>query len=93
MTMEVTRVREGNHTWIEPPLDNSWDDLTRLRWHAAVTEHDCGVSVRVERPTRLTEYNVLVGGSSIAPLNFTEAWSFITGVSIGAAQSHREETR
>lgn len=93
MSIEVTRVREGNQSWIEPPYDNRWDELTRLRWHAAVAEHDCGVSVRVvvSRNGPRPDYNVLAGRASVAPLSFTEALSFINGVCIGAQQSCPKE--
>lgn len=45
--MRVERVHHTGGSIIMPALDDNWDDLTKLRWHAAVVEVDSGVHVDI----------------------------------------------
>lgn len=94
--MTVRRIQDGIHSRVEPPLDHAWDELTRLRWHAAVVEHDTGVPVSVTDAAYWINdepvdglYAVNVGWSSNAPYTADEAWVFLSGVSVGADQARR----
>lgn len=40
---EVRRVITTHGSHVEPPCDDSWDDLTKLRWCAAVSAMDAGL--------------------------------------------------
>ena len=46
--MKVDRIRTDDGGRNEPPLDPAWDDLTKLRWWAAVVEADYGVQLDVD---------------------------------------------
>lgn len=94
----VERVHTEHGSHIEPPYDEGWDDLTGLRWHAAVTEADTGVHVRVEPANYSIErhgrwvkqqgfFCVLVGHSSSGPYTFDQAWKTMNGVSMGVSAS------
>jgi hypothetical protein len=80
---------DGLGSAVEPPLDPSWDDRTKLAWHAAVTSCDTGHSVRVEvLPGRFRDsYRLSYGGDAVvgqvSPLSFIEAWSVVSGIAIG----------
>ena len=103
--LTVTRVRTDTGTHIEPPLDESWDDHTKLCWHAAVIMCDCpGIKVQVKtgglkrkRFRKWVEvpgvYNIMVGHSSAAPFTYREAWDYLNGVQIGweAAQAGEDK--
>jgi hypothetical protein len=89
----VQRVVDGRSSWIEPPLDESWPDLERLRWHAAVVCLDAGAppgTVEVEE-ARLwvggdavpDVYNVRRAGASIGVFTFGRAWDYLNGWSDG----------
>jgi ABC-type Fe3+ transport system substrate-binding protein len=97
--MEVQRVHEGNGSHIEPPLEQSWDDLTKLRWHAGVVKADSGVAAHImpgamsEKAvlgvvgpyrTRWDIYAIRVGNASHSAYTFREAWDFLNGVETGA---------
>jgi hypothetical protein len=98
----VTRLGDGEGsswtTWIEPPLDNRWSDLEKLRWWAAVVSHDTGLSITVSesRKTRVTQgrthviraagdYMVDIGRKSVANTgSFARTWDHLTGILRGA---------
>ncbi|MEU0467282.1 hypothetical protein ABZ215_25045 [Amycolatopsis sp. NPDC006131] len=92
----VHRVPTEHGSDVEPPFDYDWDDLTKLRWHAAVVSHDCaGLPIRVEIAVTSVRsasgdwqrvpgrYNVLVASSSIGPLTYEKACSYLSGVQCG----------
>ena len=93
--MKVTRCSNGDETWIEPPIDQTWTNRKKLEWHAAIVEHDTGVRVRIgdgsfkrrRADGRWIEdephYSVNVGSSSTV-YNFRDAWVYLNGVSAGA---------
>lgn len=82
--MKVRRVATEGGSHIEPPFDPSWSDLDKLRWTASVVEADTGV-----RPVPHLEenglYSINVGASSFGGFTFGSAWTFLNGVSAGAA--------
>lgn len=80
---EVRRVIGENSTYIEPPLDSNWDDLKKLRWNAAVVTEDTGLRVLVH-PVDLGKYSVQVGNYSAGAVPYSDAWRYISAVSIGA---------
>ncbi len=41
--MNVTRVNHGGGSHVEPPFDESWNDLTKLEWATAVSLADAGL--------------------------------------------------
>lgn len=43
----VERIHADRGSHIEPPLDQRWSDLDKLRWHAAVAEADAGITIEV----------------------------------------------
>lgn len=101
-TMTVTRVRTDHGSHIDPPFDHTWDDLTKLCWHAGVTAADTGLQVSVSpaysryKPNRwspwITEhgvYNVNIGYSTCGPMNYDRAWAYLNGVSAGAEAVRR----
>lgn len=96
----VIRVQEEFGSRVEPPFDKSWDDLTKLRWHAAVTAYDSGLDVRVEiAVVRRREFgrwidvtgmfNVRCGGTSVGPNTYHAAVDVMTGIGIGVRESGR----
>jgi hypothetical protein len=100
--MDVRRIHTSNGSYIEPPLDQQWDALTKLRWQAGVVRADAGVTVYV-MPGALTTPGLLgrpwvhwdyfalrIGQASHASYRYDEAWIFLNGVSAGAEATQRE---
>lgn len=89
--VEVRRVEDGQFTNVEPEFDGAWPKLTKLEWQCAVVELDCGIRPRVS-PAHVhvngvpqpDHFCLEVGGSSIAPLSFLDAWTYLNGVAAGA---------
>lgn len=91
--MNVRRVENASGSHIEPPLDDSWDDLRKLCWHLAVTLHDAGLpqsGMVVRLLTGGTEplddfpmYQLGIPGYSVGPLSYTAMWDVINGVEFG----------
>lgn len=90
--MNVTRVQDEHGSHIEPPLEDSWSNLEKLEWQAAVVSADSGIEhIRVSKShytigglLQRGYYCVEVGTSSVAPLDYRRAWSYLNGVSQGA---------
>lgn len=94
--MSVVRVQDehgGSH--IEPPLHQAWGDLDKLRWLASVVAFDTGLRVSADvcdlqserRGRWLRErgyFSVNVEHSSSGPFRFLDAWSYLSGVKVGA---------
>ena len=81
----------GRVSDVEPELDQAWDDFDKLRWHAAVTALDTGLSVWVadmRGSDSSNDYSVQINTStraqSIAVGGFDHAWTLLAGISIGA---------
>lgn len=85
--MVVRRVSNGSGSHVEPPCDDRWSDLDRLRWHAAVVALDTGLRVRVEPGSERGRFTIYVGSAGVAPLSFGTAWAYLSGVSLGADQA------
>lgn len=83
--MLVTRVHTDSGSHIEPPLDQAWDEPTKLTWHAASVTHDTGINITIHDAEQ-GFYNLAVGSSSISPLDYRSAWDFLIGVHTGAEQ-------
>lgn len=45
--IEVIRVRDQRGSRIEPPMDDEWDQATKLAWQAAVVALDTGLDIAV----------------------------------------------
>lgn len=97
--MIVRRVQNPTGDHIEPPLDETWDDLTKLHWQAAVVAHDTGLTVHVgDGALRVAGgapipgwYTLSVGHTSTSPLTFGTAWAYLNGVSVGAQETARPQ--
>ena len=98
MTVVMVPDKHGAHP--EPPLDDRWDDLTKLRWNAALIEHQTGIRVVVSTGGHQTlrhgawvdepgRYSLQVGGSSISSFDFRGAWDVMIGVELGAQAAAR----
>ena len=88
------RRNDGIHETVIPPLEQSWDDLTKLHWKAAVANLDTGLNVRIleggywiDEVKQDGYYSIQVGNSSSGPHSYRDAWKFINGVVIGAQQA------
>lgn len=94
--LAVERVQTGHGSHIEPPFDDSWDTLTKLRWQAGVVLADCGVSVGIttgsyQRKLPLlgyvtvpNVYSLNIGNASHSAYDYNEVWTFLNGVTAGA---------
>lgn len=95
--MNVTRVQDATGDHIEPPLDEAWDDFTKLRWHAEVTALDSGLKVHVEDGALRDDndnlvpgwYGVTVGRTGSAAFDFRSAWTYLNGVGTGGREAGR----
>lgn len=81
---QLRRVIDPNGSHIEPPLDQSWSDLDKLRWQAAVVrvDNDGTVATVYEQPTP-GQYGISAGRASIASFDFYGAWTYLNGFSHG----------
>jgi hypothetical protein len=91
--VNVTRVEDATGTHIEPPLDQTWDEETKLRWQAAVVAHDTGLTIGLHphHPTHgRTQYGITIGEinkggqTSLSMRPYYDAWDALTHISIGA---------
>lgn len=89
--MPVTIIHTTNTSTPEPPLDQAWTPLDKLRWHAGVVEArvGCDLGIRItENPTGT--FGISVGNlngcwnSGINPLTYDEAWTHLIAVQDGA---------
>lgn len=91
--MMVRRVHTENGSHIEPELDPAWDEMTKLRWLAAVAAHDTGIRIRVHPArARIEEswrtipdlYCLEIGRTSVSAQRYHQCWLYLTGVQVGA---------
>lgn len=82
--MTVRRIHTENGSRIEPPFDESWPPQRRLEWWAAVTALDTGLNVEIRPRARHDTYSVIAGNTSTSPLQYRDAWTYLTGFSAGA---------
>lgn len=92
----VTRIaHEGGGSHVEPPLDQAWDELTKLRWHAEVVAVDTGkrcevrgAKYRIDDRLQVGFFNVHYRGKcGVAvqgPMDFRSAWDWLNGFAAGA---------
>jgi hypothetical protein len=94
----VQRVRTDHGSHIEPPLDQTWDKLTKLRWHLAVTLHDGGLppdAVQIVEGDfringrRVESYDLMAPGWTASAGDFHDAWSRINGIADGLRLARR----
>lgn len=85
---EVVRVETEHGSHIEPPHDTSWDELTSLRWKAAVVMLSCpDLTIKVH-PATGNQFGLVVGGTSSAYC-YTDAWLSLNAVEIGWREARR----
>jgi hypothetical protein len=80
----------------EPPLDQGWPDLQKLRWLAALVESETGVRLRVfqsdsqmpHRPQAVL-YDLVTPNATTGPAGFQGTWTLLTGVELGAKEAVR----
>jgi hypothetical protein len=91
--MSVTRVRTDTGSHIEPELDETWDEVTKLRWNAAVVAHDTGLAVEIHPhagPGGHAWYSITIGEinkggqTSLSAGPYAEAWRALIHISDGA---------
>lgn len=94
--MPVVRVHTRNGSHIDPPLNQAWSELDRLRWHAGVVQADCGVTAYItpgalstpgpfgRMRRHMDEYAIRIGARSSSSFNYHEAWDYLNGVEAGA---------
>lgn len=105
---KVRRITEGNHSSPEPPFDENWSLLTKLRWHAALATLDSGTGVEIRvRAGQLASkprwggrwithddvFSINIGRSSLSPMDFETAWTFITALGIGLREGREDDRR
>jgi hypothetical protein len=96
--MQVRRVKVRNGTHVDPPLDPSWPDATKLDWLAAVVSVDTGLRIsvtpsdyRIGKRRQTGYYCVMVAGhSSTAPYTYRDAWVYLSGISTGSRATKGE---
>jgi hypothetical protein len=92
--MRVRRLADERGSYIDPPLDQEWDALTKLRWHLAVTLQDSGLAADA---LQIDPADYRVGGVaqdgyyclhglwfSVGALSYSSAWDVINGIEYGA---------
>lgn len=98
MLVERIHTEYGSH--IEPPLNQAWDELTQLRWKAAVVACDSGVALNVHPAKAWTVvagirwpirrlYSFSSSSWSTSGMSFEHAWTYLNGVGTGADQCRR----
>lgn len=105
---KVTRVYtdDGRAYHHEPALDDSWSDLMRLRWWAAVVNIDIAplrievksgvgsLQVRGRTQTDVAYYVTVPGsGYGVGGKTFDQAWSYILDLSLGIQMERRRAER
>lgn len=82
----------GTSSWIEPPLNGSWEDLDKLKWQAGVLYVDTGIKATITvhqdfyGPKFGLQFYPLDGSGShsLAAMDFGYAWAYLSHVSLGA---------
>lgn len=79
----------------EPPLDPTWPDLIKLRWHAALIRDKTGLNIAVNKGKysingipQAGYYAVHLRYGNTAQLSgphtFADAWNYLNGIETGA---------
>lgn len=96
--MDVRIVEHDRGSHVEPPLDQGWSDLDKLRWKAGTVRAAVGVVVRISpgamsspRPFGLghrihwDRYGLYIGNGGYVAFTLDQAWDFLNGVEAGAS--------
>lgn len=81
----------------EPPLDQSWPDLIKLKWHAALTRSETGINVTVhlqpqEHPGDYYQITLSGPGWFTATVHtYRNAWIYLNGIGDGGAAAARKQ--
>lgn len=80
---QVRRVKDGpRSSHIEPPMNPNWNNLEKLRHHAAVVMLATDLKIRVNQTGG--GYNIQVNSTSSSSQCYEDAWLFLSGVETGA---------
>lgn len=89
----VIHDREGH---VQPPLDQGWDDLTKLRWRAGLLLADTGIFATIttncysepdwrgRQRFRKDLFGITIGNVGHVAFTLDEGWTFFNGVEEGA---------
>lgn len=100
-TMRVRRIYsdEDGSSYLEPPVDENWPPLDRLRWRAAVVFEDHNITVTIHGAFDESfgdplpgEYEIRGERLKVGPLGFTRVADFLNGMSAGAALAQANGT-
>lgn len=95
--MKARRVyADDGSSHIEPPLDQEWSELEKLKWKAEVASDDSGLEIGVAPGEyhiggvrQPYFYTVNTPHSSSGPHTFDEAWTRMNGIVTGAQEVRR----
>lgn len=96
--MSVERIHTERGSNIEPPLDQDWDNLTKLRWNLAVSLHDAGHpadAMRIEPSDYRVDgvpqeaYNIVGPAGTTGAVGYSAMWVLINGVGYGLRSADR----
>lgn len=84
----------------DPPMDESWSDLVKLKWHAALVRSKTGINVTVHRQPQDHQgdyYQTTLRGTGwfiVTVHTYRNAWTYLNGVEAGAkaAQQLRRQS-
>jgi hypothetical protein len=84
----VARVADEHGSHIEPPLDENWTSLEKLRWRAAcvrLASPDLPIGVRQYEGDPPT-YGLVIGNTGVGDMPFHQCWTYLNGVETGLSQ-------
>lgn len=98
--MDVARVEHEGGSHIEPPLSESWDDLTKLEWHAGVVRADTGLPITVKAGAVTINdvpqdgwYSITIASSSHSAYTYDQAWIYMSGIITGHKATVAKQSR
>jgi hypothetical protein len=80
----------------DPPMDPSWPDLVKLKWHAALVCSKTGINVTVHLQPQDhpgDHYQVTLRGprwASATIHTYRSAWTYLNGIESGAEAAQRD---
>lgn len=96
---QVHRVEDETGSHIEPPLDETWPDLWKLRWKAAIVSREIGCNIHIGKDAKRAWYGLSyhdgkVGVGSSLSLTFNQMWAELNGIRAGhEIARHQAEAR
>lgn len=98
--MDVARIEHDGGSRIEPPFSESWDDLTKLEWHAGVARVETGLPISV-KPGAITIndipqdgwYSITIASSSHSAFTYDQAWIYMSGIITGHKSTIAKQSR